>query len=99
MLFHLVEGQTTILSSHPDSLGLATATYHTEPKIIENHFNFNKGFSRKIYLGDTELNRIFFIVVVGVQTVSVSLVVGVVDISISWVVGLIPRWIYFWWVS
>ena len=58
-----------------------------------------KGFSRKIYLGDTELNRIFFIVVVGVQTVSVSLVVGVVDISISWVVGLIPRWIYFWWVS
>ena len=41
----------------------------------------------------------FFIVVVGVQTVSVSLVVGVVDISISWVVGLIPRWIYFWWVS
>ena len=60
---------------------------------------FAKGFSRKIYLGDTELNRIFFIVVVGVQTVSVSLVVGVVDISISWVVGLIPRWIYFWWVS
>ena len=58
-----------------------------------------KGFSRKIYLGDTELNRIFFIVVVGVQTVSVSLVVGVVDISISWVVGLIPTWIYFWWVS
>ena len=59
----------------------------------------SEGFSRKIYLGDTELNRIFFIVVVGVQTVSVSLVVGVVDISISWVVGLIPRWIYFWWVS
>ena len=61
--------------------------------------NLYKGFSRKIYLGDTELNRIFFIMVVGVQTVSVSLVVGVVDISIFWVVGLIPRWIYFWWVS
>ena len=47
----------------------------------------------------TEPNFFHRHVVVGVQTVSVSLVVGVVDISISWVVGLIPRWIYFWWVS